>query len=371
VNTPIQKLEKPKVDLTISTGRDFVTKPELTDEWRCFAINPKLEKTRYLTALNIKASNPKMVHHVAVFQVTQKGLEQSKILEVNSDGRGGYPCLGAAGVESRGIGLIGFWVPGSGALQFPEGTAAPIAPGDGLVLQTHYNTANGAGTDQTSAELSLLPAGMTPKEPLSFTAMIVTPEIACPGSYPSDKTNPCNRDYAYDDIEKQVTLMTGEQSKQMNSAFRSGMYLQMVCGHNIEEFTSGTSASSAQNIPASCEQSFKLPAGTENRIFIRGALGHMHFLGASFKFELVNADKTVQTVLDIPRWDFHWQNVYWLEKPIVLKTGQKFRVTCTYNNSQEHQPIIAGKQQPPRYVVWGERTTDEMCAGVLALSYRQ
>jgi len=43
-------------------------------------------------------------------------------------------------------------------------------------------------------------------------------------------------------------------------------------------------------------------------------------------------------------------------------------VTCRYDNSLGKQPIIGGKSLRPRYVVWGEGTTDEMCLGVLETS---
>jgi hypothetical protein len=71
------------------------------------------------------------------------------------------------------------------------------------------------------------------------------------------------------------------------------------------------------------------------------------------------------TLLHIPHWSFHWQDVYTLQKPIRVPAGTVVRVSCRFDNSGRRQPVIDGKQQPPRYVVWGEGTTDEMCLGVL------
>lgn len=362
-STVQRQLTKP--DMSLSTGRDFATKPDVTDEWRCFAIDPKLEKPRFLTGFNIRAGNPKLVHHVGVFQITKLGLEQAKDLEAKSDGRGGYPCLGAAGVESRGIGLVGFWLPGSGAVQFPEGTGIQIRAGDGLVLQMHYNTNNGSGIDRTEADLWMLPAGVAPKQSMSLNAMIAQPEIPCAGLHPTDLTNPCNRDYAYEDNAAVKTLSFGDRGAQMSAGFRTGLFLDQ-CGRKISEYTSG---SSGKNITATCENTLNFNPALEGRLEIRGALGHMHFLGSSFKLELLDG-KTSQTLLEIPRWDFHWQNGYWFEKPIPIRSGQKMRLTCEYDNSPENQPILNGKQQAPRYVVWGERTTDEMCAAVFAISVK-
>jgi hypothetical protein len=72
--------------------------------------------------------------------------------------------------------------------------------------------------------------------------------------------------------------------------------------------------------------------------------------------------------LHIPHWSFHWQDVYTLQKPIRAPAGSIVRVTCRYDNSQSKQPVVDGKPQLPRYVVWGEGTTDEMCLGVLQTS---
>ena len=34
------------------------------------------------------------------------------------------------------------------------------------------------------------------------------------------------------------------------------------------------------------------------------------------------------------------------------------------------QPIVHGKRLAPRYILWGEGTTDEMCLGLLQVATR-
>jgi hypothetical protein len=70
-------------------------------------------------------------------------------------------------------------------------------------------------------------------------------------------------------------------------------------------------------------------------------------------------------LLHIPAWNFHWQDFYTLRKPIHARAGSILRVTCRYDNSRAKQPVIGGQRLLPRYVLWGEGTTDEMCLGVL------
>ena len=72
-------------------------------------------------------------------------------------------------------------------------------------------------------------------------------------------------------------------------------------------------------------------------------------------------------LLDIPRWDFHWQNAYTLTKPVRAEPGDVVRVTCRHDVRKrvrgEH-----GIPKAPRYVLWGEGTTDEMCLGILQVT---
>src|SRR6185437_8236962 len=44
------------------------------------------------------------------------------------------------------------------------------------------------------------------------------------------------------------------------------------------------------------------------------------------------------------------------------------RVTCRFDNSPGAQPIVKGQRLAPRYVLWGEGTTDEMCLGLLQVA---
>ncbi|HJS49422.1 MAG TPA: hypothetical protein VJ745_03795, partial [Gaiellaceae bacterium] len=97
------------------------------------------------------------------------------------------------------------------------------------------------------------------------------------------------------------------------------------------------------------------------------AAGHMHLLGASIRLELNPGTPRARVLLDIPRWDFHWQNAYTLAKPVRAEPGDVVRVTCRHDVHKrmhgEH-----GIPKTPRYILWGEGTTDEMCLGLLQVT---
>jgi len=94
-----------------------------------------------------------------------------------------------------------------------------------------------------------------------------------------------------------------------------------------------------------------------------GLTPHMHLLGTSLRSELVSASGAESCVVNVPRWDFHWQQAYATpgDAPIVVKPGDSLRLTCTYDNTAANQPTINGVKPPPIDVKWGEGTRDEMC----------
>jgi hypothetical protein len=90
---------------------------------------------------------------------------------------------------------------------------------------------------------------------------------------------------------------------------------------------------------------------------------HMHSIGKNIRLDLVRADGSEECIVDIPKWDFNWQQTYeFLEDEVlVAQPGDEFRLTCVYDNSEVNQPIVNGEQLEPRRVTWGDGTLDEMC----------
>jgi hypothetical protein len=52
---------------------------------------------------------------------------------------------------------------------------------------------------------------------------------------------------------------------------------------------------------------------------------------------------------------------------VALRKGDVVRVTCTHDaGKRKLLPSLA--DTPPRYIVWGEGTTDEMCLGTMIVT---
>ena len=60
----------------------------------------------------------------------------------------------------------------------------------------------------------------------------------------------------------------------------------------------------------------------------------------------------------MPEWERQEDNV---------KAGDTIRVTCTHDAGLRRELPQLSKL-PPRYVVWGDGTSDEMCLGLLTVT---
>jgi hypothetical protein len=119
------------------------------------------------------------------------------------------------------------------------------------------------------------------------------------------------------------------------------------------------------------------PRSLQTRIFtnrdarpwhVVGIAGHMHMLGERIQVRALKAQETA-CMLDIPRWDFSWQQSYRFlpDEPVIIEPGESVRVDCTYDNSPANQAVVNGVKRPSREVTWGEGTFDEMCLAYLLM----
>lgn len=60
---------------------------------------------------------------------------------------------------------------------------------------------------------------------------------------------------------------------------------------------------------------------------------HAHLRAKDFKYAVVYPDGREETVLSVPKYDFHWQLAYELDTPLKLPAGSKLVVTAHYDNS--------------------------------------
>jgi hypothetical protein len=96
-----------------------------------------------------------------------------------------------------------------------------------------------------------------------------------------------------------------------------------------------------------------------------GVVPHMHLHGTEIKVQVEHADGSATCAVDIPKWNFHWQQFYYYEQPMKVVPGDTVHVDCTFDNLAADEPIINGAQMTSAPLRWGEKTTDEMCLNYL------
>ncbi|MBX7084175.1 MAG: hypothetical protein K1X88_33520 [Nannocystaceae bacterium] len=79
---------------------------------------------------------------------------------------------------------------------------------------------------------------------------------------------------------------------------------------------------------------------------------HMHQIGRTMHVEIESAGGNA-CAADVPRYDFHWQEMYRYAAPVRLSPGDQVRLQCHFSS--------LGREGT---TTWGEGSGDEMCAVV-------
>ena len=126
---------------------------------------------------------------------------------------------------------------------------------------------------------------------------------------------------------------------------------------------------------AAINMDLKIPAGAadfaveashrfDQDTLVYSLLPHMHLRGKAFRFEADYPDGKHEVLLDVPRYEFEWQNVYVLAEPKLMPEGTVLRCLARYDNSSENP----SNPDPTRTVRWGEQTRDEMLVGYVEVA---
>jgi hypothetical protein len=84
---------------------------------------------------------------------------------------------------------------------------------------------------------------------------------------------------------------------------------------------------------------------------------HGHLICRSLKSWAVKPGGEVVPLIDIPEWDFRWQDMYPFRSPIFLPAGTVIHSEGVYDNTAANP---SNPNNPPQLVHAGEATTDEM-----------
>jgi peroxiredoxin len=83
---------------------------------------------------------------------------------------------------------------------------------------------------------------------------------------------------------------------------------------------------------------------------------HMHLRGKSFRIDAKYPDGKVETLLNVPKYDFNWQTTYDLKNPKPIPKGTEMIIVGHHDNSAGN----FANPDPSKTVHWGDQTWEEM-----------
>jgi peroxiredoxin/mono/diheme cytochrome c family protein len=145
-------------DLVLSADSDFVLGASGRDVFRCFVLPTKLDEDKYITALEVRPGNPRVVHHTLNFIDTGGRGRKFEQQEKDRPKKDGEKDSGPGYSMSMGIGFIpngaiGGWAPGQLARHLPDNTGYFLPKGSDVVLQVHYHRDGREEKDRTQIGL--------------------------------------------------------------------------------------------------------------------------------------------------------------------------------------------------------------------------
>jgi len=287
----------------------YIPDAERPDDYRCFVLDLDFPETKYLVGSQVVPDVGALVHHVLVYAVPPSQVEQVMESDAAEEGPG-YTCFGGpTGGTGEAMGMMGL---GQGAAGLPTLVGAWVPGQVPRVFEDGRGIRIEAGSRIVmQAHYNLLSAD--PQRDATEFAMQLT------------DTPP-------------TTLVDTRPLPILDLDIPAG------------------------EANAVHEETYRYYG--DDRVTIRSMAAHMHLLGTELRADFVPASgETDACMIDIPEWDFDWQQSYGLsaENAWVLEHGDGVRLRCDYDNTMGNQPVINGEQVEPRDVQWGEGTLDEMC----------
>jgi len=116
------------------------------------------------------------------------------------------------------------------------------------------------------------------------------------------------------------------------------------------------------NLPANQETTLtaQFPpsgGGLPSNYSILSVFPHMHLIGKNIKAYAYKQNLDTIPFINVPKWDFMWQDFYFFQHIQKVPTGYKLKGEATFDNTVNN---LNNPNNPPQNVYSGFNTTDEM-----------
>ena len=120
-------------DLILEPSEDFPFAADAPDTYRCFVIPTNLVKDTFVSAIDFRPSNPRIVHHINAFLDTTGDARKRDLAEPGP----GYTSFSGPGIVTYEE--LSFWAAGHVPYQLPPGVGQRIPRQSDVILQVHYH----------------------------------------------------------------------------------------------------------------------------------------------------------------------------------------------------------------------------------------
>ncbi len=316
----------PGITKTLTPATSFVAQGD-RDQFTCFILDPGATQLTWMTGLQVRPGNDKVVHHVVLSEV-QPGPDLTALLAAHEVGQP-FNCDQMATPSQF---VISIWTPGNQPMQTPSDLAVPIMAGAKIVMQIHYHPAGTVNApDTTNVDVRF--SQTVPKKMYFITA------IGNEAAAPNLLADP-------DDVGAPQFVVPKNKADHVEHMRRT--------------------------IP-------DLGGLTDVRFY--SANPHMHLVGSHIagKIERTaarNGEPQTECLAN-GGWNFDWQRTYIYDTALdnlpSVQAGDTIDVTCHWNNTIENpfvQRMLNDNRLPPQPVdiSLGEQTTNEMCLEIFGLA---
>ena len=234
------------------------------------------------------------------------------------------------------------WAPGGGETVLRQRTGRWMPAGSRVVLQLHYNLRAVEGTDaasfadDTAVKLRLMP-GSADLRPLQTMLLVAPVELPCT---PEESGPLCDRSQALLDLTQRIGPSSG----------RTVAGLALLCTRPDQPVRPGRRRAATGPLPED--------------MVVRAVAGHMHLLGRSISVDLDPGTAGEQATagpqgLGLRRPGSH------AAAPAGAGPGRRHPARHLHPRRGLRSMLPELADEEPRYVTWGEGTSDEMCLGIV------
>ena len=310
-----------KPDAVFSMQEDYPVPAEGTVAYQYFLIPTNLTEDKWIQAMEIRAGDPKVLHHVIVYAqmpappappagatpppaapAAQAGPRPVPLFSFADEtmtripaGQTGGPPLPPeqrkpAGPNDRPAPrrmgpAVGGFAPGQFVRVYQEGTGMRMPAGTTLIFQMHYTPYGKPTTDRTQVGVK-------------FT-----------------KTRPATEVRFGSLVNGSLHIPAGASNQRVDA--------EMTINQNVTMWS---------------------------------MLPHTHVRGIRWTYDAIYPDGRTETILSVPKYDFNWQTDYVFKQPLKLPKGTKLHATAWYDNSANNK----ANPDPTKDVWWGDQTWEEM-----------